>query len=254
MERDFVKDCHKQFIWLINLDQDEETIKQKVYQICCLLQVFVVYRRNAKGYAKPIIEELKKNDFSVWELDDVAMGGDWASIVQQEILKIAKMGFLLYLITDDSSSSYAKDELEYAKKSGAKIITFVFNNVPIAEDIKDLLDKKNIYYIPCLPKREDMYLLVDLVKAALKRRIQGAIYFQADALNAAKVLQEKLNYDGNYHEQEAVFSYGSGATDDYIEIYTFPCCGKNVVVGDGPVSRFRYDGCHKGNKKAFKAN
>ena len=59
-------------------------------------------------------------------------------------------------------------------------------------------------------------------------------------------LQEKLNYEGNYHEQEAVLSGSTCATEDYHDIYTFPCCGKHVVVGDGTISRFRYDGCRKG--------
>lgn len=35
----------------------------------------------------------------------------------------------------------------------------------------------------------------------------------------------------------------TGAADDYCEIYRFPCCGKTVIVGDGPVSRHRCDGC-----------
>ena len=102
---------------------------------------------------------------------------------------------------------------------------------------------KNIYNIPAIPKEEDYYLLVDLVKAALKKKIVGFIQLQADALNAEAKLQEKLNYQLHYHRSEAVFVRNFGAIDDYAEVYQFPCCNKIVIVGDGPISRFRCDGC-----------
>ena len=70
-----------------------------------------------------------------------------------------------------------------------------------------LLDRKQIYDIPTVPKNDDFYLLVDLIKGALNRKINGCIEIQADAFNAMARLQEKLNYSGNYHSEEANRTY-----------------------------------------------
>ena len=49
-----------------------------------------------------------------------------------------------------------------------------------------------------------------------------------------------INAQGENAEALILFPETS---DDYIEVYEFPCCGLKVAVGDGPVSRFRADGC-----------
>ena len=131
-----------------------------------------------------------------------------------------------------------KEEEINNKDMGMKVFEAV-----IPDDYKEMIGWNNIYTIPAIPKDDDMYLLVDLVKNALKRKIHGAIQIQADVLNSEKTLFEKLNYKGQYHSKEAILKHVSGATDDYIEIYEFPCCSKIVAVGDGPVSRYRADGC-----------
>lgn len=248
MERNYVKECNKQFIWMINLDQDIEEIKNQVRIICCSIQVFLVYAKEDENIAHPLKAELRKNDFSAWDSDEINSLFDEAD---EALISIAKNGFVLFICTKDSiNNNQIIDELKQANANKATIITFVFD-VTIPSSIISLLisgkalNHKQIYEIPAVPKSEDYYLLVDLVKAALTRQIKGFIEFQADAYNARERLQEKLNYNGNYHSEEAVCVGHASALDDYIEYYRFPCCGKIVSVGDGPISRFRADGCCK---------
>ncbi len=248
MERNYVEECKKQFIWMINLDQDVEAIKNQVRKICCSIQVYLVYAKEDENIALPLKYELRKNDFPTWDSNEF---NSLSYEVGEDLTSIAKKGFVLYICTKDSiNSNLIIDELEQANANDATIITLVFD-VTIPSYIISLLQSdrtlnyKQIYEIPAVPHSEDFYLLVDLIKSALQRKIVGCIETQAEAFNAMERLQEKLNYDGHYHSEEAVLVHAAGAIDDYIEYYRFPCCGKIVKVGDGPISRFRVDGCCK---------
>lgn len=247
MERNYVKECNKQFIWMINLDQDIEAIKNQVRKICSSIQVFIVYAQKNENIANPLKYELRKNDFPTWDSNDF----HFFDRMDEAIKSIARKGFVLFICTKDSvNNNFIIAELEQAKANDATIITFVFD-VTIPSSILSLLQSdrklnyKQIYEIPSVPQSEDFYLLVDLIKSALKRKINGCIETQAEALNAMERLQEKLNYNGHYHSEEAVRVGVGGAVDDYVEYYRFPCCGKIVTVGDGPISRYRTDGCCK---------
>lgn len=242
MERNYVKECNKQFIWMINLDQDIDTIKEQVREICCSIQVFLVYDKKDESVVNPLKNELRKNDFSIWDSHESISFFDEAG---EALTSIAKKGFVLFICTKNSiDNKYIINELELAKTNNAKVITFVFG-ITIPPSLLPLLDRKQIYEIPALPNNDDYCLLVDLIKGALKRQILGCIEIQADAFNAMAMLQEKLNYNGNYHPEEAVRVGCGGAMDDYVEYYRFPCCGTIVKVGDCPISRFRVDGCCK---------
>jgi hypothetical protein len=92
-------------------------------------------------------------------------------------------------------------------------------------------------------RKEDVAAAMDLVEEAQRIHIKGPIRFQADFFNRQKEIAERLNYQKRYHKQEARRVHAMGAMDDYCEVWEFPCCGCSVVVGDGPVSRFRSDGC-----------
>jgi hypothetical protein len=243
MERDYVQKCEKVFIWRINLDDDIEKIKQQVRDICCSTQVFVISSHRDYKLSTPLIQELKKNDFSVWEEGNYMFPELSLESLTNYIRDISKRGFTLFLCTKETvGNRYILSELEAAKKNNSTIITFVFD-VKLPEEMSQILPSKNIYNIPAIPKEEDYYLLVDLVKAALKKKIDGFIQLQADAFNAEAKLQEKLNYQRHFHRLEAVHIRNLGACDDYVEVYQFPCCNKYVIVGDGPISRFRCDGC-----------
>lgn len=246
MERNYVKECNKEFIWMINLDQNIETIKNQVREICCSIQVFLVYDKKDENIVHPLKSELRKNDFSTWDFNENNSPFDE---VGEALRSIAKKGFILFICTKNSiDNKYIINELEQAKANDATIITFVFD-VTIPSSILSLFDRrlnyKQKYEIPAVPKNEDFFLLVDLIKSALDRKIHGCIEIKARTYNVMTRIQEKLNYDGNYHSEEAVCIRCLGAMDDYCEVYRFPCCGRTIIVGDGPISRFRADGCCK---------
>ena len=191
----------------------------------------LVYAKEDEHIAQSLMGELRKN--------------------VEALLDIAPEGFVLFICTKNSiDNNRIIEELEQAKTNDATIITFVFN-VTIPSSILSLLQSdrkpngKQIYEIPAVPKSEDFHLLVDLIEGALSRKIVGSIECQARAYNAMARLQEELNYNDNFHSEEAVLVGRGGAIDDYIEYYSFPCCGRTVKVGDGPISRFRADGCCK---------
>ena len=246
MEREYVQKCDKQFVWLINLDQSIDDIKKKVYEICCLLQIYIVYSRRDEFIVKPLKDALKENDFSVWDSQSIYS----SDLIKNEMTALAKRGFVLFINTENTrNSSSVLAEIKAAYEQCVNIIVFDFDDIKLNDEFSHFVNSKNVYKIPTIPKDEDMYLLVDLVKAALKKKIKGAIQIQADAFNEMNKVQEKLNYDGNYHKEEPRLVKQLGATDDYLEIYEFPCCHKMVIVGDGSISRFRYDGCIKNKKE-----
>ena len=244
LEREYVKECNKKFIWTIDMDADIETIKRQVRDICVCLQVRIFSHKQDKAIANALAKELRKDDFDVHDDSMIRADSIWPDFIRNDIAEISQKGFFVFVCTINSlSSSFVDVELKEAKRNGAKIITLQFEDAEIPDHILSVLDKNNIYRIPNIPKEGDWYLLVNLIKAALKRKIDGAIDIKADALNSESILQEKLNYDHRYHSMEPFLLNRLGPTDDYIEIYEFPCCHKKVAVGNGPISRFRCDGC-----------
>ena len=168
MERNYVKECNKQFIWMINLDQDIEAIKNQVRKICSSIQVFIVYAQKNENIANPLKYELRKNDFPTWDSNDF----HFFDGMDEAIKSIARKGFVLFICTKDSvNNNFIIAELEQAKANDATIITFVFD-VTIPSSILSLLQSdrklnyKQIYEIPSVPQSEDFYLLVDLIKSA----------------------------------------------------------------------------------------
>jgi hypothetical protein len=52
-----------------------------------------------------------------------------------------------------------------------------------------------------------------------------------------------LAQEGKWHPQKAEYHKAGGATEDYADIYRFPCCGMYVITDNREPSRFRADGC-----------
>lgn len=141
------------------------------------------------------------------------------------------------------SSSCHAETLAVIDKQ-AIVIPLVFGTTTVPDELVNY----QYYRIPQIPSDDDIYLIVELIEAALQRRIKGPVV-QSYALNKLKEVNEKLNYERRYHSREAELISTSGASDDYIEVYEFPCCGLRIAVGDGPVSRFRADGCCREKKE-----
>ena len=186
-----------------------------------------------------LVNALSEKDFDVWTDGDMTTGMPWMDQINNAINEAAQYGFILALITDNYlNSSNCRAETLATIDKHAVVIPLVFGDT----NIPDELANYQYYRIPSVPSDDDIYLIVELIEAALQRRIKGPIV-QSYALNKLKEVNEKLNYERRYHAQEAELISTSGSNDDYIEVYEFPCCGLKVAVGDGPVSKFRADGC-----------
>ena len=69
--------------------------------------------------------------------------------------------------------------------------------------------------------------------------------FSAEVMSLDEELSGLLNFldlGGKWHPQEAISIRNLGPQEDYLEVFQFPCCGKEVLA-DRPPSRFRSDGC-----------
>ena len=185
--------------------------------------------------------------FNVWDDELLTPSVSWNRTIRNTLQEAANSGFIIVLLSENYiNSSYCLEELKEIMELSktAKIITLAIGECSIPELLKD----SRVYRIPLVPSDEDIHLLVELIEADLKRGIKGPISYQADALNKYNEIAEKINYEKRFHPLDAELVHALGATDDYIEIYRFPCCGRQIVVGDGPVSRFRSDGCQKEEK------
>ncbi len=242
MEKDYILHTGKKKIWSIDMSLSIDEITKIVAQICKDINVYISYRPRERDWAVRLSDALAERDYDVWTPDDLQIGSDFHTQISESIKNTATGGFFVALITEGYMDSYCgRFELPHAIKNNAKIIALILDDCEIPEILKNY----HCYRIPNIPTETDVMLIVDLIEADLKRVIRGPISYQADAWNALAKIQEKLNYEKRYHLQEAIMVGNMGACGDYCEIYEFPCCGKRIIVGDGPVSRYRCDGCCK---------
>lgn len=241
MEKEYIIKQGKQNVWSINMTLPISAILKKVRDICSLIKVFISYvKSDGLELYTSLSDALLEKDFNVWGSEDLVPSIDFSRQVTDVIKDTAESGFSVILITKDfHTSPYCLEELTRILSTGTKVIPLVFGDATVPP----VLSKTQCFFIPHIPTKKDFSLIVELIEAELESKIVGPIHYQADKFNKIKEIYEKLNYTNRYHTQEAICVGSTGAMDDYLEIYEFPCCGKRVVVGDGPVSRFRADGC-----------
>lgn len=241
MEKAYIIKQKKQKVWSIDMALSVEEILHKVEEICTLIKVFISYTRyDGLEIYNLLAEALIQKDFDVWDSESDMHLGSVPDQIYTAINQTAENGFAVILITDGFvHSEWCLMELAQIVSSRAKIIPLIFGNAKIP----DILEHCEYFRIPHTPTSTDINLIVELIEAILESKIIGPIKYQADKYNKIKEIYERLNYSNRYHSHEAVCVHCSSAGDDYIEVYRFPCCGKTVIVGDGPISRFRADGC-----------
>ena len=256
LEREYVEKVGKVQIWRLDLNKPIEEIMSEIKAICKRLQVFIsCSMKDRNGFVRELIDELSKKDFSVWTNENVFQDSQLANS-DNAISTIAKNGFFLSIITEENFKTQdIWKELEIAKQNSAIIIVLNFGNIELDEHFFENLKKNHYLYfnIPCVPRKEDMNIIVDLVLVSNKRisgylkddNIWHYIVGQAETRNIENTIQKKLNYENRFHPEKPIWVGNLGAIDDYCEIYKFPCCGKSVVMGDGEPSQYRYDGCKK---------
>ena len=252
MEKEYILHRGKKKIWTLSMALSKEELAEKVAEICALVKVFVSYAGRDSETAKGLISELQRRNYDVWEDSLLAAGACWAEETEREIQKTAKSGFAVLVVTEAYLASEAcRRERARLLEQGAQTVVVTVGNVG-EENLRILMreitaqQKKHptpLCNLPEAPRAEDMAAVADLVEAAQRVRIVGPIRMQADFFNRQKEIAERLNSQRRYHKLEAECVHAMGAVDDYCEVWQFPCCGRTVVVGDGPVSRFRSDGC-----------
>ena len=240
MEKDHILKTGKVNIWSVDMSKPIDEILSLVRDICRQIKVFVSYSFKDRHLERRFTNALLEKDYDVWTAEDkIIPGASFEAQINSAINEATKFGFVLILITENyTKSSECMDEILQITDRNAVIVPLVLGNASIPIALYDY----RYYRIPSYPKDEDIYLVVELIEAELQRRIKGPIA-QSNALNKLKEVNEKLNYEGRYHTQEAELIATTGSSDDYIEVYEFPCCGLKIAVGDGPVSRFKADGC-----------
>ena len=246
MEKEYIKNRPNKKIWTIDMSLSEPELEARVAEICKDITVFISYKRaDCYELVKNLADCLAAKDFDIREPDTLTVGDNWQKAMKESVKDAANSGFIILLISPQyAMSQYCCYELSEIMKysNKARIITIVIGDAIVPEFARSLY----AYHIPHTPTAEDAHLLAELVEAHLCDKIRSPIeYFRANALNKIKEIDEKLNYEGRYHTEEAEFVHQCGPREDYAEVYRFPCCGKHVIVGDGPVSRFRSDGCAK---------
>ncbi len=242
MEKDYILHTGKKKVWSLDMSLPMSDIIDKIDKICKDIKVFISYSQHHCDSAIALSNELAIRDFDVWTSDYVQSDSYVNVNIASAIQDAANGGFFVAFITEGYMDSFCgKYELPHALQNNTKIIALILGDCEIPEILKG----HHCYRIPHMPTNTDMVLIADLIEADLKRKIVGPISFQADAWNKLAEIQVKLNYENRFHPQEAICVGVTGASDDYCEIYRFPCCGKTILVGDGPVSRYRCDGCCK---------
>lgn len=96
------------------------------------------------------------------------------------------------------------------------------------------------YIRPYLDQRK-----AELEKQRKKLSKDKFLKFNAEVMNLDEELSSLLNFldlGGKWHPQEAISIRNLGPQEDYLEVFQFPCCGKEVPA-ERPPSRFRSDGC-----------
>ena len=66
-----------------------------------------------------------------------------------------------------------------------------------------------------------------------------------DAWQELSILKNSMRDRPRWHPKPAVPERFLGAQEDYTEVWRFPCCGRTIVVGDGPPSQHVADGCQE---------
>ena len=261
LEREYVDKLGKVQIWRLDLSKSINEIMSEIKAICTRLHVFLSYvHKDYNVFVLDLIAELKSKDFSVWDGELSTLDSSWGKTLNTAMTSISKAGFFLGLITDNSKDSeYFWKELAVAKQNNAEIIILIFGDaisltdkrfekyLPIGKTVKGLA-YQGVCSVPCIPRKEDMYLISDIVLSAiirLRRNREASLIYDwcAETLDIENTLQEKLNYENKYHPEKPVSVGAGGALLDYCEYYKFPCCGKLIVIGDKNPSQYRCDGC-----------
>ena len=98
----------------VRIDEDD-AIDNVVNKIKHNLRVFISYSHFDSALEKTISKRLKEKDYSVFSVEDLCVGSEWAQEISNMILEASKDGCVIALITQNSMrSEYVKNEIMFA--------------------------------------------------------------------------------------------------------------------------------------------
>lgn len=171
MEKAYIIDQGKDFIWKIDMTADTETILNKVRKICMDIEVFISYAHCDREIVQSLIKALSDRDYSVWTPESKINAGDnLTEQISYAIIRCAYKGFYIVVISEESiKSSFVTGEIAFAISQGAWIVPVVIGNPNIPDDIRAWIGKYQ--QIPLNPTKNDFNWVVDLLDSVLEKKI-----------------------------------------------------------------------------------
>ena len=171
MEKAYVIDQRKEFIWKIDMTADIETILNKVRKICMDIEVYISCAYCDREKIQPLIKALSDRDYSVWTPESKLQAGDtFANQISTAINRCTYKGFYIIVISEESlKSSFVADELAFASSQGAWIVPVVIGNPTIPAEVYAKFDKYSP--TPLNPTETDFKWVVYLLNTVLKKKL-----------------------------------------------------------------------------------
>ena len=171
MEKSYIMEQGKDFIWKIDMTADIDSILSKVRKICSDIEVFISYAHCDRKIILPLIKTLSDKDYSVWTPESkINVGDNWSKQISDAIIRCAYKGFYIVVISEESTkSSFVEDELAFATSQGAWIIPIVIGNPEIPNNIRTWLGKYQ--QISVNPTENDFKWVVDMLDSVIEKKI-----------------------------------------------------------------------------------
>ena len=171
MEKAYIIDQGKDFIWKIDITADTETILNKARKICMDIEVFISYAHCDRKKIQPLKKALSDRDYSVWTPESrINVGDNLTEQISDAIIRCAYKGFYIVVISEESiMSSFVKDELAFATSQGAWIVPVVIGNPSIPDDTRTWIGEYQ--QLRLNPTENDFNQVVDMLDSVLEKKI-----------------------------------------------------------------------------------
>lgn len=136
-EREHVASLSGKKVFTISLDRD---LDEQVDHIARQLKVFVSYSHADVSVATKIKDALVREDFLVWNDEELRAGEDWETQIHNEMRDVARNGFAVVVISAaTASSAYVRDEIESLARLRSKIVPVYVDDPPLSDELRVLI-------------------------------------------------------------------------------------------------------------------
>ena len=115
-EIEYIKSIEGKVFETIDLEKDISTQVNKLMRLSKRATVFISSTGRDSDLSREVARILRKNDYKVFNAnEDIALGEDWKSRIEDEIINATNNGFFLQLITENSlRSAFVQEEVRMA--------------------------------------------------------------------------------------------------------------------------------------------